>query len=690
VKKILLFALLLPCAFNAWSDSYKFNWATTVGTSDNEGGRAVATDKEGNIYSAIAFSRTLDADPGPGVFMLTNSSFRSAIALSKYDAGGNFIWAKKIEGQGLNNRVSLSVDSLSDVVVAGTFIDTLKLDEGAFTLRADSTEDIFVTKIDKTGNFIWAKQMGGEYNSSRVFSVKTDRSGHIYTIGTFSGGYIDFDPGAGTFPVTPINGDLFILKLEHDGSFIWVKSIGSATSYFDRASLGIDTLENPYICGRFGDTEDFDPSSSGVASLTATGLVDGFILKLNNAGNFEWVKQLSGTNVVTPEDITIDFKQNVYITGYFDQTCDFDPGAGSFPVSADTSNAFVLKLKNNGDFVWTRIVESKANVAGRNILADTRGNVFITGFLGGTADLDPGPKQFLLSANKKTSFGFFIQGLDSSGNFVMGKVVNSDTQTVSAARFAIDRSNNMVIIGNFTATTDFDPGSGYFPFSSKGNGDAFVLKLSPCDNDTASTPLSVETSGCAYTFNEFSYTESGTYFSTFSSAGGCDSMVRLDLKISKPIPNTLSVSGNTLSSANTGDSYEWVECPDYTHYATGTSRTIDIAKEGWYALILSTGTCKDTTGCVFVSGLSIREESKNPSLRILPNPGNGIIELSLSEPLRNGIIQISNQNGQLVYSNANSSGSIFQLDISAEAAGIYFLKIVSEQKVYKTEKLIKF
>src|SRR5690606_9459529 len=134
--------------------------------------------------------------------------------------------------------------------------------------------DIFISKLDTNGNFLWAKSMGGvsgDYGSS----ITTDSSGHIYTTGAFTG-TADFDPGVDEFELTSTGGtDIFISKLDTNGNFLWAKSMGGASAD-NGNSITVDSAGYIYTTGDFQGTADFDPGS-GTSNLVSAGGTDIFI-----------------------------------------------------------------------------------------------------------------------------------------------------------------------------------------------------------------------------------------------------------------------------------------------------------------------------------------------------------------------------------------------------------------------------
>ncbi|MEN9440201.1 MAG: hypothetical protein RLZ33_277, partial [Bacteroidota bacterium] len=106
----------------------------------------------------------------------------------------------------------------------------------------------------------------------------------------------------------------------------WGKSIGSTGADYAR-SIFVDAAGNSFIVGQFTGTVDFDPGA-GVQNLTSAGGSDVFILKLNSAGNYSFVKRVGGGGEDIAYDVAVDGNGIIYVTGSFEITVDFDPGAG--------------------------------------------------------------------------------------------------------------------------------------------------------------------------------------------------------------------------------------------------------------------------------------------------------------------------------------------------------------------------
>lgn len=158
--------------------SLSLGFAAGIGGEDADQGTSVATDAAGNIYFTGGFNGTVDFDPGLGTFNLTSASGQD-VFVSKLDREGNFIWAESSDGGGNDLGRAITVDTSGNVYITGA--------QGNFL-------DIFVSKLDSAGNFVWTGIMDGTQSSNFGRGIGVDASGSVYTAGYF-GGTVDFDPG---------------------------------------------------------------------------------------------------------------------------------------------------------------------------------------------------------------------------------------------------------------------------------------------------------------------------------------------------------------------------------------------------------------------------------------------------------------------------------------------------------------
>jgi gliding motility-associated-like protein len=190
----------------------------------------------------------------------------------------------------------------------------------------------------------------------------------------------------------------------------------------------------------------------------------------------DWAKSTRGggndPNRASVAATAIDASGNIYTTGYYNYTCDFDPGPGVFNLTpVGGRDIFVYKLNSNGDFVWAISLGEAVDQEAHDIAIDDTGSVYITGdFNSRLMDFDPGPGIFNLDPN---STDVIILKLDTHGNFVWVKMMGGGSTDVAYA-LDVDASGNVYAVGSNTSTTDFDPGPGV---SNLTGGGSFLLKL---------------------------------------------------------------------------------------------------------------------------------------------------------------------------------------------------------------------
>jgi hypothetical protein len=189
-----------------------------MGGNSAESGRGIAVDSGGNVYTTGDFQVTVDFDPGVGTFELTPAG-QTDIFVSKLDGNGDFVWAKSMGGTGTDFGLSIALDSIGNVYTTGFFGGTVDFDPGAGTtdLTSAGLDDIFVSKLDSNGDFVWAKSTGGGLRDQGI-GIVIDPGDNIYTTGSFQD-TVDFDPGTGTADLTSSGlSDIFISKLQAESS----------------------------------------------------------------------------------------------------------------------------------------------------------------------------------------------------------------------------------------------------------------------------------------------------------------------------------------------------------------------------------------------------------------------------------------------------------------------------------------
>ena len=234
MKRKLLYIFVMVGIFTSYSNAQNstLEWAHSFGTSGWEHGNSITTTTFGNVYVTGTFYDTLDFDPGPGISNLISNGLRD-IFIQKLDAAGNLIWAKSLGANYADNGYSVTSDSHENVYITGDFHFTVDFDPGIGVCNLTSIgqtpsaprPNVFVLKLDSSGNFIWAKCMQG-LGGSTGNCITTDINDNVYLTGNFYD-TADFNPNSGvTNLISNGSTDIFVQKLNSSGNLLWAKSMG--------------------------------------------------------------------------------------------------------------------------------------------------------------------------------------------------------------------------------------------------------------------------------------------------------------------------------------------------------------------------------------------------------------------------------------------------------------------------------
>lgn len=375
-----------------------FVWARSMGGIGDDMANEITVDALGNAITVGNFTNTVDFDPGAGSCIFTGSLGLNGF-IQKLDPAGNFVWAKNLNA----TVVSVDLDNVQNICVTGVFYGVQDFDPGpaTFTLSAMSQNNVvwasYVLKLDNNGNFLFAKVVA---LTSEAVCVRLDTTGNILTMGSFSLSP-DFDPGSGTYTLASPGAPNFVSKLDPLGNFIWAKQLN--TFQASTTVLETDNYSNICLAGYFSNSIDVDPGPAVYNFTTSFGAGwDAFVLKLDASGNFVWARQLthtpSGFGHRFNYGITTDALRNVYVKGNFSDVADFDPGPGTFLLTAPsiiTCSDFIQKLDENGMFVWAGLVNTAcSNNTVNAIHVDASNNIYVAGSSYSGMDMDPGPQTY--------------------------------------------------------------------------------------------------------------------------------------------------------------------------------------------------------------------------------------------------------------------------------------------------------
>ncbi|MCX6641442.1 MAG: T9SS type A sorting domain-containing protein [bacterium] len=480
--KIFLFAIGVMAILGSNAFSQNYQWAESVGGTNDDSNRDLALDNQGNVYITGCFQGiNVDFDPGPGTAFLSSAGGLD-IFLAKYDSLGNYLWAGRMGGANNDYGARIAVDASGNVCVIGWFESTgadFDPGPGIAILNTAGYTDIFFAKYDANGIYLWAHSVGGT-NYDGCHDIVLDSMNNVFITGYFYGTNIDFDPGSGTAYLSSVasSGDLFYAKYDSSGTYLWAKGTGGS-SYEVGNAIALDDSGNVYLTGPFSGTDvDFDPGP-GTVFLSSAGGYDVFLAKYDASGDFGWVKRIGGAGDDIGGDIVIGGSSNLYISGCFHGTAvDFDPGPGiALLNSAGEFDAFFAKYNLSGDYLWAGGIGGVSDDYGNDITLDGLENVLFYGsFQGTNVDFDPGPGTAY--QNSAGGSDAFFAKYDASGNFAWAEKLGGQYDDYDGGA-AIDAADNIHVAGNFSGiNVDFDCGPGTAYLSSAGGSDIFLAKYS--------------------------------------------------------------------------------------------------------------------------------------------------------------------------------------------------------------------
>lgn len=524
-------------------------------------------------------------------------------------------WTTSSGGNQDDNGRTIAIDHHGNVYTAGVFSGTADFDPSVSTLNFTSNglTDMYIQKLDPSGNLLWAVSLGGSQEDIPNDIAVDENSGDIYVVGQFRS-TVDFDPSTSTnIAVSNGNYDICIIKFNGDGNFQWVKTFGGIG--WDYAfGCDIDASGNLGNVGVFQNSADLDPGA-GTSNFTSAGLNDTYIQKLSPSGNLIWVKCLGGSLHDDAWDVSFDYMGNIYVTGAFQGTCDFDPSAStSFLTSNGDFDIYIIKLDASGNLAWAKSIGGLGMDKGYYLQSVWTGHVVVTGYYNNTVDFNPSASTAIYTSAGAEDC--FILKLDTDGNFIWAKSIGGSSTDIGLG-IAADWSN-IIIAGQFKNTVDFDPSASTLNVTSLGDLDGFWLNL-----DVAGNFVSVkQTGGIGTDFTRNIDMKDGMVATTGAYEGAVD----------------FNIGGSSIVfNSVVGSTDAFVQKYKVANF------TID--------------EISSALGTVF------------------PNPVNNHLNVTFEHEVHNATLNVYNNEGKLVSCTSNINGNNSILDVSNLASGAYYLQL---------------
>ncbi len=717
--------LLLTLGVATQAQVPEFVWVKQVGSKEDEYSTKIKIDAQHNIYSIgiLYDTTTLDFSSTKLIGHKGGDAY-----LIKQDSSGGLIWARVLPTNVQAIDLALA-PSGKEVYITGEWLGTVDFDPGTGTetrtsvtsSRGSSSRDFFVSKFDSAGNFKWVRTAGSAGAESGKGLVVDNGSQHVYVTGTFTAGTVDFGFGQTTANLTSAGGGTFIVKITEGGSFVWAKGYtGSGSVYAN--GITVDKTGDAYITGYYSSTVDFDPDPNNTANLTSLpGQNDIFVSKLTASGTYVWAKSMGGPDYDHGNAVVVDDSFNVYVTGGFQSTCNFDPNGGThFLATNGGKDAFVMKLKPDGALSWAGNVGSRTDDEGNDIVLDEFGNVYTCGdFQSPSSDFDPGSGTFNLVSYG--GYDGYALKLDNDGKFKWAR--NIGTKFGPDGMSGIDVRNGCIYTtGVFYNTADFDPaGGGLHQLTTKGNADIYILKLfeclhlaeadvtikgpdSVCFNQTYTYAIDPVEGALSYEWEIPGHwqgssdsirivitTDTETEgFIRVKARGVCDSTIKELTIYPMMLPAEITINEFELSTTNTSYYKTWQWYLDGKKIEGATNATLDVTENGMYSVVVTGGAdCRDSAWYEVTNvETSVKTIRNNRYVSVYPNPVTDFVQVYNKTGMSLEVAIISIDGRELSKEIIRTAEA--RIDMHSYSRGVYVLQIRGDkEQLLQVEKIIK-
>lgn len=575
-------------------------------------------------------------------------------------------------------------------------------------------------------NLAWFKQF---YNHGMVTfenkSISTNANGEIANSGLFERNnagakFVDFDPSVASYTLTatPVTRAIWVSKLDVNGDFSWANYFDVNNNGSGKTVSKINSLGEVVVGARFLNSGDFDSGAGTYTMTTVPNTATGFITKLNSNGSFGWAfqfRQLTPSSSATISDIELDGQNNIYVTGNFGGTIDFDPSSATTNSITATSSVFFAKYDNAGNLKWVKTIYNNGFTGTPTAVStalDKNKNILITGVFTGDIDFDSSVSTYSLTTATGTREPFILK-LDSVGSFVWANHF-ADPKTyhnngTPASDIAIDSNNDVYVTGATLDSLDFDPSAAANYLKSNANYyDVYLAKLSATGNfiwakmfkgdysDYAKS-LAIDNNNDVYIGMDFqSFTLDldpspvATY--TVSAFAGTSILV-----------NRLNSSGNYVSSyyfKSTSSNADYIHSMTFDNannlLVSGDFSLQYFAGQEWVdfdpgaAVVKGIDTYGYTDGFIvklnnLATGINELSTNKN-NFKLYPNPTNGSFTIEFNDFEKNNKLEIVNLLGKKVYEQVITTQTT-QLNTNLNS-GVYFVNVIHASGNKSTQKII--
>lgn len=382
-----------------------------------------------------------------------NHSSSPKLVFGKLDAQGNSIFTHSLDGNSWGYPHGVGVDSLDNIYYAGSFDKTVDFDPGMGISQLIAGNDFKI--------FVVKYAPDGSFRWVKSLGTGLESSARGLTV----------DNRQNIIVTGSWDEDIFFSKFDNTGNILFTKILECAPKYSTGYDVKTDVHGNIYISGHIDDSVDFDPDINVTHSVTRRGP---FLAKYDSSGDFIWVRHaLSYTNNAIAYGLTLDHTGNIYIGGYYSYSLNFSSDNSQVMQTNSSNDMFLARFDTSGIFYWQNSYGGPGDdkLYSIELVSDTL--IAFGGYLRDSVNFgDTG-----LSIKSVYGQDPFMALADSSGKVI--KVFHFPT-TLNASLFDVTYSNNRIgITGQYSGEIDLAPDRTGYNFNAGGTfqGNAFMASF---------------------------------------------------------------------------------------------------------------------------------------------------------------------------------------------------------------------
>ena len=486
MNKLSIFFTLFVILLHFSSSSQNLNWAKqyiellsgNTSTQHKQYMNGFDYSSDGGMITYGYFEGQVDFDPDTESVVLNGTSFGSGY-ITKLNSSGEFEWSHTINGSMGTEILDIDIDEDGNIFVTGYCRGTTKFDNSSvYVLGTFSYNQMFVLKLNSFGNFVWAETYGGFLTDDFGYKISVF-NGKIAVAGTFNGA-VNLDPNYSNTQMNFSSENIFVMCMDTNSRYNWINHTFTNGLLYNAATNGYEGI----VLSHNNTGELFYGYFSGGTHLIKFDASGNQLMNLNWGNNndlcFEGIAfdqngaiYLSGNGLSTssfsPNDLDPGPNQKLFQGGIFYLKLD--------------ANGNYYNGNSFGGNTWNQYAISSANA----IDVDFQKNVYISGSFIGSVDFDPSPIAVSNLSEGQYSSDVFVAKYDSLGNYIWAYQIGNNQLIDFSKFIFVDEELNVTNCGGFDCTTDFDPGPATFDLYNFGCGtsmqDSYIqqIKQDSCD-----------------------------------------------------------------------------------------------------------------------------------------------------------------------------------------------------------------